>query len=144
VTNSVNVCVFLNLNPRPCQYTLISVQVFRNAATNNTGFDNELHWYFDFILCSVLLAFYIQWNLGCRTNRFPNIKPKQKTHWFPKRILVPGQANLLLTPSTLLFTDKVKLNFCLYFIYLLCLLFLFKILCIFIVFVYDFMHEVLL
>jgi hypothetical protein len=32
----------------------------------------------------------IQWNLGCRTlssrtNRFPNIKPKQKTHRFPNR-----------------------------------------------------------
>jgi hypothetical protein len=49
-----------------------------------------------------------------------------------------------LTPSTLLRTDKVKLNFRLYFIYLLCLFFLFTILCIFIVFVYDFMYEVLL
>jgi hypothetical protein len=47
-------------------------------------------------------------------------------------------------PSTLLRTDKVKLNFSLYFIYLLCLFFLFKILFIFIVFVYDFMYEVLL
>jgi hypothetical protein len=49
-----------------------------------------------------------------------------------------------LTPSTLLRTDRVKLNFLLYFIYLLCLFFLFKILSIFIAFVYDFMHEVLL
>jgi hypothetical protein len=38
-----------------------------------------------------------------------------------------------LTPSTILRTDKVTLNFHLHFIYLLCLLFLFKILCIFIV-----------
>jgi hypothetical protein len=51
---------------------------------------------------------------------------------------------LPLTPSTLLRADKVKLNFRLYFIYLLCLFLLFKILCIFIVFVYDFMHETLL
>jgi hypothetical protein len=36
-------------------------------------------------------------------------------------------------PSTLLRTDKVKLNSRLYFIYLLCLFFLFKILCIFVV-----------
>jgi hypothetical protein len=47
-------------------------------------------------------------------------------------------------PSTLLRTDKVRLNSRLYFIYLLCLFFLFKIVCIFIVFVYDFMHKVLL
>jgi hypothetical protein len=57
---------------------------------------------------------------------------KKKSYHFP------------LTPSTLLSTDKVTLNFRLYFIYLLCLFFLFKILCIFIVFEYDFMHEVLL
>jgi hypothetical protein len=36
-------------------------------------------------------------------------------------------------PSTLLRTDEVKLNFRPYFIYLLCLFFLFKVICIFIV-----------
>jgi hypothetical protein len=47
-----------------------------------------------------------------------------------------------LCHQILLSTDKVKLKFRLYFIYL--LLILFKILCIFIVFVHDFMHKVLL
>jgi hypothetical protein len=70
------------------------------------------------------------------------IKAKRKavrTRIEVKKEIIPPS-----TPSTLLRTDKVKLNFHLYFIYLLCLFFLFKILCIFIVFVYDFMHEVLL
>jgi hypothetical protein len=31
--------------------------------------------------------------LSSRTNRFPNIKPKQKTHRFPNRVSVPEQAN---------------------------------------------------
>jgi hypothetical protein len=31
--------------------------------------------------------------LSPRTNRFPNTKPKQKTHRFPTWILVPKQAN---------------------------------------------------
>jgi hypothetical protein len=39
--------------------------------------------------------------------------------------------------------SEVKFSATVYLIYLLCLLFLFKIICIFIVFVYDFMHEVL-
>jgi hypothetical protein len=31
--------------------------------------------------------------LSSRTNQFPNIKPKQKTHRFPNRISVPEQVN---------------------------------------------------
>jgi hypothetical protein len=57
---------------------------------------------------------------------------------------LPLPHHLPLTSLTLVLADKVKLIFRLYFICLLSLFFLFKMLRIYIVFVYDFMHEVLL
>jgi hypothetical protein len=66
--------------------------------------------------------------LSSRTNRFPNLKPKQKTHRFPNR---QTGNHLPLTPSTLLRTDILSI----YCVYSFCLrfyafsLFLYTILC---------------
>jgi hypothetical protein len=100
---------------------------------------------------------HVQWNLGCRTTLIsnksvPEHKTKTKKNASVSEQNFGSRTGKLATRYVRCTAGERQLRRslrsvqppALYFIYLLCLFFLFKILCIFIVFVYDFMHEVLL